>query len=90
MSNYKFASKERGHKPNIVKVAGAAACETHWVAASAGGTPAAGTRHSAKDVFVLALSGNEKHGCSLRGLPESYAKRHEMSRPREQPLEHAK
>jgi hypothetical protein len=59
VSDYKFASKERGYKPNNVKVAGAAACGTRRVAALAGGTLAAGTRHSAKDVFVLALSGNE-------------------------------
>ncbi len=58
-SNDKFASKERGHEPNNVKVAGAAACGTRLVAALAGGGPAAGTRHLAKVVFVLALSGNE-------------------------------
>ncbi len=58
-SNNKFASKERGHEPKDVKVAGAVACGTHQVAASAGGGPAAGTRHLAKGVFVLALSGNK-------------------------------
>ncbi len=59
VSNYKFARKERGYKPNNVKVAGAVACGTCRVPASARGTLAAGTRHSAKDVFVLALSGNK-------------------------------
>ena len=58
-SDDKFASKERGHKPNDVKVVGAAACGTRQVAASARGGPAAGTRHLAKGVFVLALSGNK-------------------------------
>ncbi len=58
-SNNKFASKERGHEPNNVKVAGAVACGTRRVAASAGGGPAAGTRHLAKGVFILALLGNK-------------------------------
>ncbi len=58
-SNDKFASMERGHKPNDVKVVGAAACGTRRVAALARGGPAAGMRHSAKGVFVVALSGNE-------------------------------
>jgi hypothetical protein len=89
VSNYKFASKERGYKPNNVKVAGAAACGMRRVAASAGGTPAAGTRHSAKDVFVLALSGNEIMVAASADLPESYARCHEMSRPWERLLEHA-
>ncbi len=88
-SNYKFASKERGHKPNDIKVARAAACGTCQVAASAGGRPAAGTRHLAKGVFVLALLGKKKRSCSLRGLPESYARCHETLRPQERPLEHA-
>jgi hypothetical protein len=57
-SNDKFASKERGHEPNDIKVVRAAACGMHRVAALAGGGPAAGMRHSAKGVFVLALSGN--------------------------------
>ncbi len=58
-SNDKFASKERGHEPNDAKVVGAAACGTRQVAASARGGPAAGTRHLAKGVFVLALLGNK-------------------------------
>jgi hypothetical protein len=89
VSNYKFASKERGYKPNNVKVAGAAACGTHRVAASAGGTPATGTRHLAKDLFVLALSGNKNTVAASADLPESYARHHEMSRLWEQLLEHA-
>ena len=58
-SNDKFASKEKSHKPNDVKVVGAAACGTRRVATSARGGPAAGTRQSAKGVFILALSGNK-------------------------------
>jgi hypothetical protein len=58
-SNNKFASKERGHEPNDIKVVGAAACRTHRVAALAGGGPAAGTRHLAKSMFVLVLLGNK-------------------------------
>ncbi len=58
-SDDKFASKERGQELNDIKVMGAAACGTRQVAALAGGRPAAGTRHSAKGMFVLALSGNE-------------------------------
>ncbi len=88
VSNYKFASKERGCKLNNVKVAGAAACGMRRVAASARGTPAAGTRHSAQDVFVLALSGNEIMVAASADLPESYARHHEMSRVRERFLEH--
>ncbi len=58
-SNDKFASKERAHECNHIKVAGAAACGMCRVAASAGVGPAAGTRHSAKGMFVLALLGDK-------------------------------
>jgi hypothetical protein len=57
-SNDKFASKERGHKPDDDEAAGAAVFRMRQVVASARGGTAAGTRRSADGAFVLALSGN--------------------------------
>ncbi len=53
-SDDEFASKERGHKPDDDKAAGAAAFRTRQVAALARGGLAAGARHSADGVFVRA------------------------------------
>ncbi len=72
-----FASKERGHNPDDNKAAGAVAFGMHRVAASAGGGPAAGTRHSADSVFVLALSGNNNVVAASVGKLDGYARRHE-------------
>jgi hypothetical protein len=71
-----FASKERGHNPDDNEAAGAAACGMRQVAASAGGGPAAGTRHSADSVFVLALSGNNNAVAASAGQPDGYPRRH--------------
>ncbi len=72
-----FASKERGHNPDDNEAAGAAACGMRQVAASAGGGPAAGTRHLADGVFILALSGNNNVVATSVGQPDGYARRHE-------------
>jgi hypothetical protein len=88
-SNNKFASKERGHEPNNVKVAGAAAFRMHPVAALAGAGPAAGTRHSAEGVFLLALLGNKNAVATSADYQRATQDAMRASRLRERPLEHA-
>jgi hypothetical protein len=76
MSKDKFASKERGHKPNDNKAAGAAVFRMHQVAASAGGGPAAGARDPADGVFVWAVLGNNNAVAASARQPDGYARCH--------------
>jgi hypothetical protein len=77
VSNNKFASKERGHKPGNKEAAGAMVFGTHRVVASAGGGTAAGTRRLADGVFVLALSCYNNTVSASASQPDGYARRHE-------------
>ncbi len=72
-----FASKERGHNPDDNEAARAVAFRMLRVATSARGGPAAGTRHLADGVFILALSGNNYPFAASAGQPDGYARRHE-------------
>jgi hypothetical protein len=95
-SDDEFASKERGHKPDVNKAAGAAAFSMRQVAELAVGELVAGARCSADSMFIQAISANDNAVAASARQPDGYARRHESvkatvaaseawSRPRERP-----
>jgi hypothetical protein len=86
----KFASKERGHKPNDDKAVGAVVFGMCQVVALARGGTATGTRHSADGAFVLAPSGDDKAIAATARQLKAMQDATRVSRRRNWPSKHAK